>query len=714
MAVDAVANFAISTVATAPSPATSGTSLTVATGEGALFPTAPFNTPVWPPNVKPLASNCEIVRVSAVVGDVLTIARAQEGTSAISIAVGYQIANTITAKMITDLKSYIDGLTGGLGQLTKFTAGFTAPANSLDRWKAGEGQLATWVDNPVNTTDTIIGIRNAGWAQATLPRIAHYEDESVNVTASSAGRSVADGVLNTTTTITSSTIAFVAGDVGRSVLGTGIPDGAYIASVTNGTTAIMSIAATATASGVSVTLGTLLTISRGENGTAPASHAASTEIYRRRARVIGAIGDSIDEGITILATQTNDPFMDRLHRVMSERYGGMLGKCWGNWRNVDGTGHNEWDSTGFVSSVAGTTSEVGFGGTYAATAITAGSGNSWIWKRPAGEVVKYAEIFIVDVGADSCSGSYSIDGGTTWIAYPLTTKYSSGTGILRKFGFACENPATIRFRAATSGGTSKALVMPSIPLVTFTKYPYNITDGVSMFNAGWGGIKLRQTLNARTSVDAVVTNGSATVTSATATFVAADDESTVYLNGVAYQIDSVTNGTTIVLKTNYAGANATGVRITIFQGDHTGDRLANFIGHAASFRPNLCIIGTCSNDQVATNTALGDANENAYYDFYTYIIKKIKPYSDVLILVPHERNTASITSPVQSAYRAMAHTVATEQAVAIYDIYDAMSAAGYTGYAAANANGWIADGTHLSETGNQFFASRLISALEFS
>lgn len=99
---DAHANFAYSTVATAPSPATSGTSLTVASGDGALFPAAPFNATVWPAGSQPSSSNAEIVRVTAVSTDTLTITRAQEGTSARSIGTGDQIAATITAKTLTD------------------------------------------------------------------------------------------------------------------------------------------------------------------------------------------------------------------------------------------------------------------------------------------------------------------------------------------------------------------------------------------------------------------------------------------------------------------------------------------------------------------------------------------------------------------------------------------------------------------------------------
>lgn len=63
-------------------------------------------------------------------------------------------------------------------------------------------------------------------------------------------RTKTDGVLNTTTTITSATASFTAADIGRVVTNTTnpswIPAGTYIASVSSGTTAILSAAATNT------------------------------------------------------------------------------------------------------------------------------------------------------------------------------------------------------------------------------------------------------------------------------------------------------------------------------------------------------------------------------------------------------------------------------------------------------------------------------------
>lgn len=103
---DAHANFAYSTVATAPSPATSGTSLVVAAGEGALFPATPFNATIWPAAAQPTSATAEIVRVTNRSTDTLTISRAQESTVARTVIVGDQIAATITAKTLTDVEAF--------------------------------------------------------------------------------------------------------------------------------------------------------------------------------------------------------------------------------------------------------------------------------------------------------------------------------------------------------------------------------------------------------------------------------------------------------------------------------------------------------------------------------------------------------------------------------------------------------------------------------
>jgi len=117
---DALKNFAISLVATAPSPATSGTSLVVTAGQGSYFPATPFDATIWPSGVQPTNTNAEIVRVTNVSTDTFTITRAQYGTTAQSIAVGYQIAQTVDANLLNQLAP-LSGAT--------FTGNVTAPAH---------------------------------------------------------------------------------------------------------------------------------------------------------------------------------------------------------------------------------------------------------------------------------------------------------------------------------------------------------------------------------------------------------------------------------------------------------------------------------------------------------------------------------------------------------------------------------------------------------
>lgn len=93
-------NFAYSLVATAPSPASSGTSLVVTAADGTKFPVVPFNVTIWPVSAQPTTVNAEIATVTDVSTDTFTIARAQEGTAARTVVVGDQIAATVTAALL--------------------------------------------------------------------------------------------------------------------------------------------------------------------------------------------------------------------------------------------------------------------------------------------------------------------------------------------------------------------------------------------------------------------------------------------------------------------------------------------------------------------------------------------------------------------------------------------------------------------------------------
>lgn len=110
---DAIENFVATTVATAPSPATTGTSLVVASGTGGNFPTPPFDAVTWPSTGSPTASTAEIVRVTNIVTDTLTIVRGAQtgndsgGLSNATIAVGWNIARCVMAKDLLDTQQLI-------------------------------------------------------------------------------------------------------------------------------------------------------------------------------------------------------------------------------------------------------------------------------------------------------------------------------------------------------------------------------------------------------------------------------------------------------------------------------------------------------------------------------------------------------------------------------------------------------------------------------
>lgn len=83
----------ITRVATAPSPAASGTSLTVTTDTGVLMPPIPFLALVWPEGEIPqVGANAEYVQVTAVSGDEMTVARS---ASPVEIEAGYMFASVV-------------------------------------------------------------------------------------------------------------------------------------------------------------------------------------------------------------------------------------------------------------------------------------------------------------------------------------------------------------------------------------------------------------------------------------------------------------------------------------------------------------------------------------------------------------------------------------------------------------------------------------------
>lgn len=93
-----IRDYAVGSVLTPPSPALSGTSLTLQANEGANMPAVPFYVTAAPPGVFPTLANSEKLNVTARSTDTLTIERAQGETTAKEIAADWVIVNSIFAE----------------------------------------------------------------------------------------------------------------------------------------------------------------------------------------------------------------------------------------------------------------------------------------------------------------------------------------------------------------------------------------------------------------------------------------------------------------------------------------------------------------------------------------------------------------------------------------------------------------------------------------
>lgn len=130
---DSHENFSFGVITVAPSPATSGTTLSMSNSDAAKMPnpaTANYNLVVWQKNTQPTSGVSEIIRVTArgvadsggVGNTQFTIVRAQEGSSARVIVIGDWAGNNITKKWVTDIENAIN-------QKTVVTVGTNAGAD---------------------------------------------------------------------------------------------------------------------------------------------------------------------------------------------------------------------------------------------------------------------------------------------------------------------------------------------------------------------------------------------------------------------------------------------------------------------------------------------------------------------------------------------------------------------------------------------------------
>lgn len=179
-----IENLALGYVATAPSPATTGTTLTLETGEGARFPattTASFYATLMPADANPHSENAEVVEVTDRTGDVLTIVRGQRGTTGKTVAVGWIVLNSVYKEDLDDLKGsnsfiFSETPTGDVdGVNDTFTLANTPTTNTLQLFRDGQLLKGGGVDYTL-TGDEIV-FTSAPEVDSIL--LAHYHKVAV-------------------------------------------------------------------------------------------------------------------------------------------------------------------------------------------------------------------------------------------------------------------------------------------------------------------------------------------------------------------------------------------------------------------------------------------------------------------------------------------------------------------------------------------------------
>lgn len=146
MTLDSVANFIQVQASTGYSSA--ATAVVLQSGQGARLPAAPFNLVWWNSTDFPNPANdpnVEIVRVTGISADTITVTRAQESTSATNKNTAgktYSLVLGITAKMIADIAAQTGNgvpveneVVSGSG--TNWTLANTPVAGSVKLFAAG-------------------------------------------------------------------------------------------------------------------------------------------------------------------------------------------------------------------------------------------------------------------------------------------------------------------------------------------------------------------------------------------------------------------------------------------------------------------------------------------------------------------------------------------------------------------------------------------------
>lgn len=204
-----------------------------------------------------------------------------------------------------------------------------------------------------------------------------------------------------------------------------------------------------------------LVVARGADGTTAATHLANAAIVTSGVRNTVGAGDSTAQCTTSSLTGSNgeqaswDGWQDRVRRVMNQRFGGSLGMgLLPMWRSsgstvngvVNGNTATEWAFTG-------TWSLANSGNVYDLSpwwSVYSTSGGSAVATRQPGEVWAQIDVLWIDTSGVANLWSYSVDGGSTWVANPNAAAAPASTTIGAGSNGATLPQATITV-ASTAG-----------------------------------------------------------------------------------------------------------------------------------------------------------------------------------------------------------------------------------------------------------------------
>lgn len=385
-----------------------------------------------------------------------------------------------------------------------------------------------------------------GWDQAVHSLLYN---SSVNQAAT---RRFTDGVTTAnSTTATSATAAFTSADVGCPIYGTNIARNTVIATVSSGTTVLLSQPATGTGSGQTADIaGSCLiwtrplshrsqqrTVFDGATNTNTTVTSATAAFV---AQDVGAwvIGPNIPSGTTI-ASVTNATTIVLSAAATGTATARMLSIGPAEGRIVSDavtatsttvtsataaftkadigkqiTGTNIANNA-TITAVASATSV-----TVSAATLAGATGGTLIIANATPVSIAELVVFNVELNFVSQAGwSYSTDGGATWVA--VAFRAAASPGVLTSQTVTVTNPTTLIIRnqvGSTANGSANTATLQAGILAHGVAAA---TAGIRTYNYSIDGKSLKNLAQGRTVADAV-TASNTTVTSATAAFAATD------------------------------------------------------------------------------------------------------------------------------------------------------------------------------------------------